>query len=263
MKGDKLPISVYIITKDNIRTLKKALLSVSDWADEIVAVDSGSSDGTLELLKEFTDRVYHRDWPGFREQYQHAQDLTKNRWAIFIDADEEVSPKLVEEIKDLFKNGEPEKDGYIAHRKTYFLGKWIKYGGWSRDYEIRLYKKDMGRWEGGLHAKVHLKGKVGEFKNYYLHYTYSDISDQIKTMDLYSRMAVMDMVEAKRKPSISKLILNPLFRFFRDYFFRLGFLGGIPGLVIDVTNAYYVFLKYAKLWEYWHVSRRDEEVKDK
>lgn len=258
MKGERLPISVYIITKDNIRTLRKALLSVSGWVDEIVAVDSGSSDGTLEVLKEFTDRVYHRDWPGFRDQYQHSQDLTKNEWVIFIDADEEVSPELVEEIKNLFRDGEPKKDGYIAHRKTYFLGRWIKYGGWSRDYEIRLYKKELGRWEGGLHAKVHVKGKVGELKHYYLHYTYSDISDQLSTMDLYSGIATKDMVEAKRRSNILRLILNPLFRFVRDYFFRLGFLGGIPGLVIDVTNAYYVFLKYAKLWEYWHVTNEEK-----
>jgi glycosyltransferase involved in cell wall biosynthesis len=260
MQGEKLPISVYIITKDNIRTVRNALLSVSDWADEIVAVDSGSTDGTLEVLNEFTDRVYHRDWPGFREQYQHAHDLTKNRWVIFIDADERVSPELVQEIKALFNDGEPEMDGYIAHRKTFFLGRWIEYGGWSRDYEIRLYKKDLGKWEGGLHAKVYVNGKVGEFENYYLHYTYSNISDQIITLDSYSKIATMDMVEAKKKPSIAKLILNPPFRFVRDYFFRRGFLGGVPGLIVDVTTAYYVFLKYAKLWEYWNVL--DEENKE-
>ncbi len=259
MQGEKLPVSVYIITKDNIRTVRKALLSVSDWADEIVAVDSGSTDGTLEVLNEFTDRVYHRDWPGFREQYQHAHDLTKNRWVIFIDADERVSPELVQEIKTLFKDGEPEMDGYIAHRKTFFLGRWIEYGGWSRDYEIRLYKKDLGKWEGGLHAKVYVNGKVGEFKNYYLHYTYGNISEQIKTLDSYSKIATMDMVKAKKKPSIAKLILNPPFRFVRDYFFRRGFLGGVPGLIVDATTAYYVFLKYAKLWEYWNVLDKENE----
>lgn len=255
-KDEKLPISVFIITKDNIRTVKKALSSVADWAGEIVAVDSGSSDGTLEVLSEFTESIHKRDWSGFREQYQFAQGLCKNRWVIFIDADEEVSPKLVEEIRRLFSDGEPEKDGYIVHRRTYFLGRWIRHGGWYPDYEIRLYRKDRGSWKGGLHAKVYLDGEVGELKNFYHHYSYKDISDQIRRVNLYSDTEAGDMSDKKGVPSFMKLIFRPAFRFFRDYFLKLGFLDGIPGLVIAVTTSYYVFIKYAKQWE----KRRVTEV---
>ncbi|MBN1882141.1 MAG: glycosyltransferase family 2 protein [Deltaproteobacteria bacterium] len=243
------PISVYMITKDNIRTVEKALLSVVRWADEIVAVDSGSTDGTVETLKRYTDRVYHRDWPGFRDQYQHAQGLTKNKWVLFIDADEEVGPELAREIADLFATGEPKADGYITHRRTYYLGRLIRYGGWYPDFEVRLYRKDRGGWKGGLHAKVHVDGVVKELEHVYLHYNYKDIADQIRTVNLYSDIEAVDMDEADKKVSLFKMLFNPPFRFFRDYLLKRGFLDGMPGLIIAVTTSYYLFAKYAKLWE--------------
>jgi len=249
MTSGSLPISVYMITKDNIRTVEKALQSVVDWADEIVVVDSGSTDGTVETLKKYTDRVSHRDWPGFRDQYQHAQDLTKNQWVLFIDADEEIGPDLAGEIADLFTGGEPEADGYIAHRRTYYLGRLIKYGGWYPDFEIRLYRKDTGGWKGGLHAKVHVDGEVRELEHVYLHYNYRDIADQIRTVNLYSDIEAEEKDKANKEPSLFKMLLSPPFRFFRDYVLKRGFLDGIPGLIIAVTTSYYIFAKYAKLWE--------------
>ncbi len=254
----KLPVSAYIITKDNIRTIRRALASVAQWTDEIVAVDSGSTDGTLEILRECTGRVYRREWPGFREQYHYAQDLTKNRWVIFIDADEEVSEELADEIGALFKDTGPALDGYITHRKSFYLGRLIKHGGWYPDYEIRLYRKDKATWEGGLHAKVHVDGKVGVLKHYFLHYSYKDISDQIRKVDIYSSVAAVDMKGENKTAGVIKLFLNPPYRFVRDYFLRLGFLDGVPGLIIAVTTAYYVFIKYAKLWELTNVVGRNQ-----
>jgi len=259
MTAGSAPISVYMITKDNIRTVDKALQSVVGWADEIVAVDSGSTDGTVETLKRYTDRVSHRDWPGFRDQYQHAQDLTKNRWVLFIDADEEIGPDLAQEIVKLFADGEPEADGYIAHRRTYYLGRLIKHGGWYPDFEIRLYRKDRGGWKGGLHAKVHVDGEVRELDHVYLHYNYKDIADQIRTVNLYSDIEAVDMDEANKKTRLFKMLFSPPFRFFRDYILKKGFLDGMPGLIIAVTTSYYIFAKYAKLWERRRVLRSNGE----
>jgi hypothetical protein len=140
-------------------------------------------------------------------------------------------------------------DGFIVYRRTYYLGKWIRYGGWYPDYEIRLYRKEKGRWEGGLHAKVVVNGKVGFLKNHYLHYTYRDISDQIQTIDKYSRIAAEDMFRSGEKFSFFKLLFHPPLRFIKEYVMKSGFRDGLPGLVIIVSTMYYVFIKYAKQWE--------------
>ena len=153
-------LSVYMITYNNERTVEKALQSVT-WADEIVVVDSFSTDKTLEICRKFTDRVFQRTWPGFRDQYQYAADVTTHPWVMFVDADEEVSRELAKEIRKVVKENGDDVDGFIVYRQTYYLGRWIRHGGWYPDYEIRLYRRNKGRWEGGLHAKVVVGGKVG------------------------------------------------------------------------------------------------------
>ncbi|MGQ9508681.1 MAG: glycosyltransferase family 2 protein [Thermodesulfobacteriota bacterium] len=245
---EKLPISVYVLTFNNIRTIERCLKSLS-WAEELVVVDSFSSDGTFEVCKRFTDKVYQIEFKGHRDQYQYAADLTTHDWIMFVDADEEVPKKLVEEIQRRFHNGVQDIDGFFVYRQTYYLGRWIRYGGWSSDGEIRLYRRDKGRWEGGLHAKVAVKGKVSVLKEKYLHYTYQDISDQIQTIDRYSGIAARDMAEKGEKFSLIKLLLHPPFRFLKEYILKFGFRDGLPGLVIIVSTMFYVFIKYAKLWE--------------
>lgn len=245
---DKLPVSVYVLTFNNRRTIENCLKSLQ-WADELVVVDSLSTDGTVEICKRYTERVYQRPWTNHRDQYQYAADLTTHQWIMFVDADEEVPPELVEEIRNELNGSHPPYDGYLIYRRTYYLGRWIRYGGWYPDCEIRLYRRDKGRWEGGLHAKVVVDGKVGVLKNQYLHYTYRDISDQIQTIDRYSKIAAEDMAQSGEKFSLFKLVFHPPFRFVKEYLFKLGFLDGLPGLIIIVSTMFYVFIKYAKLWE--------------
>ena len=254
---EKIPISVYIITYNNCRTIERCLKSLG-WAEELVIADSFSTDGTYEICKRCTVRAYQREWKGHREQYQYAADLTTKDWIMFVDADEEVPPELVEEIRRELNRKAEGLDGFFMYRRTYYLGRWIRYGGWYPDGEIRLYRRDNGRWEGGLHAKVVVEGKVGYLKNQYLHYTYRDISDQIRTIDRYSQIAAEDLAQSGEKFSLFKLVFHPPFRFIKEYLFKSGFRDELPGLIIIVSTMFYVFIKYAKLWELT-ISKREKK----
>ncbi len=245
---EKVPVSIYVLTSNNRRTIERCLKSLQ-WAQELVVVDSFSADGTYELCQQYTDKVYRQEWKGHRDQYQYAASLTTKDWIMFVDADEEIPPELAEEIRMELSGMPMAFDGFFVYRRTHYLGRWIRYGGWYPDGEIRLYRRDKGLWEGGLHAKVVVKGNVGTLKNQYLHYTYQDISDQIRTIDKYSQIAAADMVQKGKKFSLFRLLFHPPFRFIKEYLFKSGFRDGLPGLIIVVSTTYYVFIKYAKHWE--------------
>jgi glycosyltransferase involved in cell wall biosynthesis len=249
-----LPVSVYVLTYNNTRTLEGCLRSLA-WADELIVVDSFSDDGSFELAKTFTDKVHRKEWAGHREQYQYAADLTTNEWIMFVDADEEIPPELANEIRTALEQNRGECDGYICHRRTFYLGRWIEYGGWYPDYEIRLYRRDKGRWEGDLHAKIEVKGRVKHLNHHYLHYTYGDISDHIQTIDKYSQTAAEDMIRAGEKFSLWKLLFRPPFRFLKEYVFKGGLRDGLPGLIVAICTVFYVFMKYAKLWDLERTSK--------
>ncbi len=249
-----IPVSVYMITFNNDRTVELALKSVADWADEVVVVDSFSTDQTVEIARRYATRVEQREWPGFREQYQYASDLCTNDWRLFIDADEEISETLAAQIKaELARNAarpDAERiDGYHGHRRTFYLGRWIMHGGWIPDHEIRLYHKDRGSWQGDLHAALQVEGRVADLVGYYYHYTYANISEQLQTIDKYSKTASEDMQRNGKRFSWFHLFANPMFRFIRDYFFKGGFLDGMPGFIVAANTMFYVFVKHAKLWE--------------
>jgi len=251
-----IPISAYLLTCNNESTVGRALQSLH-WVDEIVVVDSGSTDTTLDIARRYTDRVIHHDWPGFRDQYQFAADQCTHDWALFIDADEEISPQLAEEMQaELRRNAAlPEAErvqGYHGHRRTFFLGRWHLHGGWARDHEIRLYDRRQGRWEGGLHANIKLPGRVAELRHFYYHYTYESISHQIRTLDKYSTTIAGDLLAEGKRVSVWTMIANPIAGFLRDYLLRGGFREGMAGFIVAVNCMFYVFWKYAKLWEAQH-----------
>jgi len=246
-------LSVYMITYNNERTVRKALESVR-WADEVVVVDSFSDDKTVKICREFTDKVLQRKWPGFRDQYQHAAEQTSHPWVLFLDADEEISGELAQEIRRVVSADGDGADGFIVHRRNQYLGRWIRYGGWYPDCEIRLYRRDRGRWEGGLFAKVAVRGKVGSLTHPYLHYPYRDISEQIQRADRYSKTAAEEMFQEGQRCRMVDLLFRPFFRFVKEYLLKSGFRDGVPGLVIITTTMFYVFMKYAKLWELTHAA---------
>ncbi len=255
-------LSVYMITYNNERTVRKALESVT-WADEVVVVDSFSDDKTVEICREFTDKVFQRKWPGFRDQYQHAAEQTSHPWVLFLDADEEISGELAHEIRRVVDADGDGADGFMAHRQNQYLGRWIRYGGWYPDCEIRLYRRDRGRWEGGLFAKVAVRGKVGSLTHPYLHYPYRDISEQIQRADRYSKTAAEEMFQEGHRCRMVDLLFRPFFRFVKEYLFKSGFRDGVPGLVIITTTMFYVFMKYAKLWELTHAAGPSSTAPDR
>jgi len=237
-----------MITFNNSATIEKALQSVAGWAGEVIVVDSHSPDGTAGIAARFTDHVLQYDTTDQREKYQYAQDHCLNRWVLFIDADEWLTDTFRKEVEAILDSGSP-KDGYIADRRNIYLGREIRHGGWYPDREIRLYRKDKGGWQGGIHAKVRVDGQVGHMKNHYLHTPYADTAHQIRTVDRYSEAYANDLFTAGRHFHLANMIFRPAFRFFRDYIFKMGFLDGIPGIIIMASTMYYVFMKHARLWE--------------
>ena len=245
-------ISVYMITYNNIRTVEKALKSLS-WADEIIVVDSVSSDGTAELAEKYATVFKSQPFLGFQKQYQMASGLCSNKWRFFLDADEVISPEMVQSIQETVAGEEAKSSGAIhgfyGNRQNFYLGRWIKHGGWKKDRELRLYNSDFGDWVEGLHSCLTVKGELGVLSGLLKHYPYADISGQLATIDKYSGIDAQERFEKGKKMNICKLLLNPPWRFFRDYLLKLGFLDGFAGFVIAVNTAFYVFIKSCKLYE--------------
>lgn len=244
----RIPLSVYMITYNNGATIEKALASVADWASEIVVVDSESTDGAKEIISKYTDRFYQLMTTNQAEKYGYAQSLCTFPWILFIDADEWLTAEIKQEIARIVTEG-TEYDGFMVNRKNFYLGRVIAHGGWYPDHEIRLYRREKGRWEGGIHAKVHVDGKLGRLKNYYMHTPYNDIAHQIRTVDRYSGAFADDLRASGHTFHLFNMLGRPVFRFFRDYIFKAGFLDGVPGLIIVASTMYYVFMKHARLWE--------------
>lgn len=250
---DSIPISAYMLTCNNMRTVGKAIESIA-WADEIVVVDSGSTDGTLELVRRHAHQVVERPWAGFRDQYQFAADACSHDWALFIDADEVIPPELAAEMRSALAENRKlapgqQVAGYVVPRRTWYLDRWIRHGAWASDREMRLYDRRRGGWEGGLHACIHVDGPTATLGNAYLHYTYANIADHLDTINRYSTTGAEEMAQAGKNSSALRALSGAAGRFLRDYFLKRGFLDGFPGLVIAVGSAYNSFIKHAKLAE--------------
>jgi len=244
-----LKSSVYILTFNNERTIERCLKSVR-WADEVVVVDHYSTDRTPEICRRYTEHFYQKEWTNYRDEYNDAVTLASHDWVMFLDSDEEISEELVQEIQEELAHNDGRWAGYGTPRMTYYLGRWIRHGEWYPDYKIRFYDRTKGKWGGRtLHPRIEVAGAVKRLKHACLHYNYRDISDQIQTIDRYSEMAAQVLNEEHERSGFLKMLLHPPFRFLRDYFFRRGFLDGLPGFIIAVSTMYYVFIKYAKVWE--------------
>lgn len=253
-------LSVTIITLNEEANIRRTLESVR-WADEIVVLDSGSTDRTTAICREFTDKVFHQDWIGFSGQKNAAIDRATGDWVLSLDADEPIEPELAEEIRRIITSADA-RDGYRIPRKTFFLGKWVRFGGWYPDRNLRLFRRGKGRFAArAVHESVHVDGTVGDTRHAILHYAYPDLASYLASINRYSTLAVDVMAERgipAVKASLPNILLRPAFTFLHKYVFRLGFLDGKHGLILNLFHAVYVFSKYAKAWERARGEQRKE-----
>lgn len=240
-------ISATIICFNEEASIRAALESVA-WCDEIVVVDSFSTDRTVAICREFTDRIFQRPWPGFVEQKAFALEQARYPWVLNLDADERVSPALRREVERIL--GAARADGYYIPRLVYYLGRWWWRGGWYPDYRLRLFRRDHAVW-GGVdpHEKVLLRGRSARLQSSLLHYTYRDISAHVATINSFTGVAAREIRLRGRAISVHDMVLRPVWRFVRFYLLRRGFMEGIAGLFVAQSAAFYVFMKYAKVWE--------------
>lgn len=240
-------LTVTVITRDEAANVAAALESVA-WADEIVVVDSRSADDTVAIARRHTDRVIVRDWPGYSAQKNFAAAEASNDWILSLDADERVTPALAGEIGTLL-GAEPPARGYRLPRTSFYLGTWIRSTDWYPDYQLRLYDRRVSRWAGIVHEGVEVDGPVGRLRSDLQHVPYRDIAHHLQTIDRYTTLAARQMSDGGRTVGAAGLVARPLAAFLRNYVARGGWRQGSVGLVVSVLNSYYVFLKFAKLWE--------------
>lgn len=192
-------LSVAIITYNEESIIRQTLESVK-WADEIIVVDSGSTDRTVSICKEYTDKVFHQDWLGYAKQKNLAIDMSTGDWILSLDADEPIEPALAEEIRSIISKSDA-FDGYKIPRKTIFLGKWVRHGGWYPDLNLRLFRKGKGRFvERAVHESLHVDGVIGRTRHAIIHYAYPSIESYLTKLNKYSTLAVQVMTEKNLHP---------------------------------------------------------------
>ena len=241
-------LTVTVITYNEGPHIVEALQSVS-WADEIILVDSHSTDDTVERARPYATRVEVRDWSGYGIQKNHAAALASNDWILSIDADERVTPALAEEIQALLRSG-PDAAGYRVSRVSNYLGQWIRSTDWYPDYHVRLYHRRAARWsEHTVHESIDCEGRVERLRGELLHYPYRNVSEHLAKIDRYTTLVAEQWSAEGRRSSAWRAVVYPRLAFLRNYVLRRGFLDGQTGLLVSLLNSYYVFLKYVKLFE--------------
>jgi glycosyltransferase involved in cell wall biosynthesis len=220
------------------------------WCDEIVVVDSFSTDRTPEICRRYTERFYQRAWTGYREQKAYAHSLATEHWVLSVDSDERVTAELKQEILDSLARDGDEYAGYAVPRLVYYLRRWWWRGGWYPDYDVRLFRRERATWGGSEpHEKILVDGRVRRLRNPLEHYTYRNIDDHIQRINCFTSISSGELKKAGRRWRRSDVILRPAVRFVRSYILQRGFMDGFPGFYVALSSAVYVFLKYAKLWE--------------
>ncbi|MFI5172805.1 MAG: glycosyltransferase family 2 protein [Chitinophagales bacterium] len=245
-------LTAIIPVKNEVHNIEAVLESVK-WCDEILVVDSYSTDATVELAKKYTDRIIQSEYVNSASQKNRAIPLAKYEWILLVDADERVTPELKNEIEQILSSDKIEYDAFWIYRKNYFMGVEIRYSGWQNDKVIRLFKRDTSRYEEKhVHAEVKTSGKTGKLKNKLVHYTFKDILHYLEKLDRYSTWSAEDAAKKNVHPNLFHFVIKPRFRFFKHYFLKLGILDGYPGFIISALSAQSVLMRYIKLYDMQH-----------
>ncbi|MEW6508945.1 MAG: glycosyltransferase family 2 protein [Bacteroidota bacterium] len=256
----KEKLSVVIIAGNEEKNIRDCLESVK-WADEIIVIDSESTDNTREIAKEFTPNVFVKKWEGFVPQRKFSIEKTSNDWVLSVDADERVSAELKIELQKLLGSSN-KLNGYFVPRQNYFLNKLIKSCGWYPDYQMRLFNKCFaGISNRKVHEGFEVKGKTGKLKNHLIHFTHQNITDTIKKINEYSYLQALEKKNGKKVKAVN-LIFNPAAAFLNHFIGRKGFRDGIHGLMVSLIHSITNLLTYMKTWELQN-KRNGEDAKEK
>jgi len=241
-------LSACIITFNEADRIEACIESV-DFCDEVVVVDARSTDTTRDLARLLGARVIERDWPGFRSQKEYAVSVAAHDWVLCVDADERVSDELRAEIEAARRTGFAGYAGWSTPRITDYFGRFLRHGNAYPDRLVRLFDRRRGGWRGmEIHENTEVAGAIGRFKGHLEHYSYRSMSDHEKRMQSYAELMAAAMFKKGKRVNMSKVWVNPAWRFFRGYFLRLGFLDGWRGLMFAIIETHYVHQKYLKLF---------------
>lgn len=253
-------ISAVVITRNEANNIERCLQSLQ-FCDEIIVVDSHSNDATRDLATRYTNQVFTRDWAGYADQKNYAVGLAQHEWVLSIDADEQVTEELQQEILQEIQCSSDRSDcvAYTVPRQTIHSGRWIRYGGWYPNRLVRFFKKTAGHWVGSeIHERWQPSGAVKDLRCHLKHYSFENFADQVARNNTYSSLGAELLRRNGVKASLFKLVTKPTWKFVETYFLKLGLLDGMPGFVIAISAAYSVFMKWAKLWE---IDKREKQNK--
>ncbi len=243
-------ITAIIPTYNEEHNIEEAINSVQ-WADEILVVDSFSTDNTIALAKELGARVIQREYEHSASQKNWAIPQATHEWIFLLDADERVDEALQQEIQTILKKEKIEEVAFWIKRRNFFMGTEIKYSGWQGDKVIRLFKRDECKYEDkSVHAEIICNGKVGMLQNKLIHYTFKDIFHYLEKWDRYTTMSAKDRAKRGERPNIYHFLVKPAFRFFQDYFLKLGILDGLTGYILCTLSSMSVFMRYLKVRQF-------------
>ena len=244
-----MKLSAAIMTFNEERNLERTLKALADICDEIVIVDSGSTDKTKEIAEKYEARFIYQPWLGYGKQRNAAIDNCSGKWILAVDADEELSPELKQKITEII-NGNEDKKVYEINRLSVCFGKKIKHGGWGTSYAVRLFLKTAGRFnDNTVHESFVTQEEIFKIKENIYHHSYLTLEDYFSKFNRYTTEGALEYYKKGKKASIGQVVFNPMYKFIRMYIIRLGFLDGIEGFLLASTSSMYSMVKYFKLRE--------------
>ena len=256
--GQIKELSVFLPAYNEEANIERCLRSLQ-FADEIIIYDGNSTDNTIEICNKYNCKIHFRNaWNGFGIAKQEAVDFAQNNWVLVIDADEELTEKLIEKLINMQTTNQSKYSAYKINRKSYFLGKLINYSSWQSDAPLRLFDKRVGKFNQNIvHEFVEIDAEVGLIKEHILHYTYPTLKGYLDKMIKYAELGAEQNFQRGKSSSLSRAILSAILKFVKMYFLRLGILDGKHGLILAINSAFGVYLKHTLLMDKWKLSEKN------